>query len=99
MNGTIKSLKAAIKSRRNFKTDITAEQMQRLKICAQCPFNSNNKEQKSIKDRFYILFNNILNLFWGIVVDDDSTCVKCGCQLIHKTTQEDEDLKCPLKKW
>jgi hypothetical protein len=102
MNGIIKNLrilKAALESRKNYKKEVTQEQKKRLDICKICPLNSNNVEQKRFKDKVMMLLNNFLNFIYGVEVDDEAICTKCSCQLIHKSTQTEEELKCPLKKW
>ena len=102
MNGIIKNLKilrVAIQSRKNYKKEVTEEQKEILKICKTCPFNSNNVNQKRFKDKVMIFLNNFLNYIYGVETDEDAICIKCGCQLLHKSTQTEEELKCPLKKW
>ena len=46
-----------------------------------------------------IFLNNFLNYIYGVETDEDAICIHCGCQQIHKSTQTEEELKCPLKKW
>ena len=102
MNGIIKNLKilrVAIQSRKNYQKEVTEEQRERLKICKTCPFSSNNVKQKRFKDKVMIFLNNFLNFIYRVEVDDEAICIKCGCQLLHKSTQTEEELKCPLKKW
>ena len=102
MNGIIRNLrklKAAIQSRREYKKERTEEQKRRLEICKKCPFNSNNVKQLKNKDKVAIQFNKFLNFIFGVEVDDEAICTKCGCNLIHKSTQTEEELKCPEKKW
>jgi len=99
MNISWKNIVVAVKSRREYKKERTEEQKRRLKICETCPLNSNNKEQLRTKDKVMMFLNKLLNWFMGVEVDDEAICTDCGCNLIHKSTQEDVELKCPQKKW
>lgn len=99
MNISWKNIVVAVKSRCDYKKERTEEQKRRLKICEACPLNSNNKEQLKIKDKVMMFLNKALNWIMGVEVDDEAICTDCGCNLIHKSTQEDVELKCPQKKW
>jgi hypothetical protein len=58
----------------------------RLEICADCPFNSKNKQEKTA--RYYLL--SVLNL-------RNDFCTDCGCELKAKASEELE--ACPQGKW
>lgn len=99
MSSLIKSIEAAIKSRREYNQYLTDEQIRRLKICATCPHNSKNQVKKTLKVRFMIIINKLLDLIFEVDGNEEDVCTKCGCNLRHKSTQEAEELKCPEKKW
>lgn len=96
---TIKKIKTAFKSRLEYKKDLTELQIKRLNICKGCPFNSDNKKEKTTKEKIYMILNKFLNFICRVSVTEDSVCNKCGCQIVFKSTQTDEDLLCPLGKW
>jgi protein-arginine kinase activator protein McsA len=96
---SLKIVKVAIEARKNYKKEVTEEQKIRLEICRTCPLNSNNVEQNKFKDKVMLFLNNFLNFIYGVEVDEDAICTECGCQLIHKSTQTEVELKCPLEKW
>ena len=95
----INTLKNAIQSRQNYRKDnqITEKQQKRLNICKGCPKNSDNKKVKGIKDKIFIKLNKTIDLLFNIKVTEEAICTKCGCNLIHKTSQTEEN--CPEKKW
>jgi hypothetical protein len=95
----MKSMVAAIKSRQNFKKEKTEEQIRRLKICASCPLNSDNKKDLTVKEKIMLIMNKLLDLLFGITVNETAICIRCVCNLYHKSTQTEEDLRCPQKKW
>ena len=95
----ISQIKASIKSRIEYKKELTETQLQRLKICSVCPYNSANKDVKTLKEVFMIYLNKIVDRILGVYGNSEDICTKCGCNLEHKSTQTEEDLKCPLKKW
>lgn len=69
----------------------------RLEICKTCPFNTDNIAKKSFSDQVKIKANKFLNLILGKKVTEEATCSLCGCMLIFKAAEEDEE--CPIKKW
>lgn len=87
----------AIKSRLQFKKELSEMQKERLSICQKCPSNSDNVLEKSWKDNFWILLNKLANKIFGVNPESEAICTQCFCQLIHKSSQEDE--KCPQEKW
>lgn len=95
----LKNIKAIINSRREYNKELTEEQKKRLKICAVCPNNSKNQVKKTLRVRFMIIINKILDLIFEVDGNEEDICTKCGCNLRHKSTQEAEELKCPDKKW
>lgn len=95
----LKNIKAIINSRHNYNKELTEEQKRRLKICAICLSNSKNQIKKTLKVRFMIIINKILDLIFEVDGNEEDICTKCGCNLRHKSTQEAEELKCPDKKW
>jgi len=102
MNGMwkkLKSVKLAILSRIEYKKEITPLQKSRLSVCKSCPHNSDNKKNLNTEEKIMLSLNKFLNFIMRVDVTDNSMCTLCGCQLIHKSTQTDEDNKCPLKKW
>lgn len=99
MSTILKKGYLAIKSRKEYTKDLTPLQKRRLSICKDCPLNSDNKEQLNLMDTFKIRLNKVLNFLMGISVDDNSICTYCGCNLIFKSSQEDPENLCPLKKW
>ena len=99
MSTIFKKAYLAIKSRKEYKKTLTDKQKSRLAICKDCPFNSDNKEQLNLIDTFKLRLNKILNFIMSVSVDDDSICTICGCNLIFKSSQEDPENMCPLKKW
>lgn len=99
MSTILKKASLAIKSRRGYKKTLTDTQKERLAICKDCPLNSDNKELLTLLDTFKLRLNKILNFIMGVSVDKDSICTSCGCNLIFKSSQEDPENKCPLKKW
>jgi hypothetical protein len=88
-----------IKSRLDYKGELTDLQKKRLKVCSGCPHNSDNKGVKSLGDRLKIMLNQTLNFFTGVNATDESVCLLCGCQLIFKSSQQDKENMCELKKW
>jgi len=99
MSTIFKKLQLAIKSRKEYQKKLTPLQKRRLNICRECPLNSDNKEQLTLLDTFKMRLNKILNFIMNVSVDDDSICTSCGCNLIFKSSQEDPENMCPLKKW
>lgn len=96
----IKQIFAAIKTRKEFKEELTELQIKRLKECSECPFLSSNKKKKSLKDKWMLFLNKALNFIFRIPnVNDTDICTDCGCDVIFKSTQEAEDLICQQKKW
>ena len=95
----MKKLKNIILSRQNYRKDniLTLEQQQRLKICKSCPLNSDNKKVKSFRDKIFIKLNKFFDFLFDIKVTEEAICTECGCNLIHKTSQTEEN--CPKKKW
>lgn len=96
---SLKNIEAIINSRREYNKELTDEQKRRLKICATCPSNSKNQVKKTLRVRFMIIINKILDLIFEVDGNEEDICTKCGCNLRHKSTQEAEELKCPDKKW
>lgn len=99
MSSIFKKAHLAIKSRREYQKNLTPLQKKRLDVCRECPINSDNKEQLTLMDTFKMRLNKMLNFFMNVSVDDDSICTDCGCNLIFKSSQEDPENMCPLKKW
>lgn len=95
----IKKIKAAFKSRLEYKKELTELQKKRLPICKTCPFNSDNKQNKTVKEKGYLVLNKFLNFICGVSVTENAVCLDCGCNIIFKTTQEAEDLICQKGKW
>ena len=95
----MKKLKNIILSRQNYRKDniITPKQQQLLNICKSCPLNSDNKKVKSFRDKTLIKINKTFDLLFGIKVTEEAICTECGCNLIHKTSQTEEN--CPKEKW
>jgi len=99
MKSILNKARLAIKSRLEYKGTLTEQQKERLKICGECPLNSDNKEQLILIDTFKIRINKILNFLTGVSVDNDSICTSCGCNLIFKSSQNDPENMCPEGKW
>ena len=95
----MKKLKNIILSRQNYRKEniITPHQQKRLNICKSCPLNSDNKKVKSFRDKILIKTNKFLDFLFGIKVTEEAICTGCGCNLIHKTSQTEEN--CPKEKW
>lgn len=95
----MKKLLNAIQSRQNYRKEnkLTLEQQKRLTICKNCPLNSDNKKVKSFKDKLFININKFLDFICDIKVTEEAICTDCGCNLIHKTSQTEEN--CPKEKW
>lgn len=99
MSTIFSKVRLAIKSRREYNKTLTPLQKKRLSICRECPLNSDNKEQLTLLDTFKVRLNKMLNFFMGVIVDDDSICTSCGCNLIFKSSQDTPENMCPLEKW
>lgn len=99
MKSIFKKLSLAIKSRVEIKNNLVEAQKDRLKICENCPFNSDNVKQLTLIDTFKIRLNKVLNFIVGVYVDNDSICTICGCNLIFKSTQKDPENMCPKGFW
>lgn len=89
----------AIKSRLEYKEDLTEIQKKRLSICKSCPLNSDNKLDLSIIETMMFRANKILNFIMGVKVTEDAICTVCTCNLIFKSSQEDQENMCPEGKW
>lgn len=97
---TFKQIKASIKSRLEFKKELTNLQKKRLRACRPCKYNSDNIAKKTFKQKVMMLANKVLNSICGVETTEDAVCFECeGCQLIHKSTQTDKDLICRIGKW
>ena len=99
MSGLVNTFNTAVKSRLEYKKDLTEEQKRRLSICKVCPYNSDNKKELKFKDIVMIYLNRIINFILRVHVTEEAICTLCGCQLIHKSSQEDNEHKCELGKW
>lgn len=99
MKNIFKKLNLAIKSRLELKAGLVEGQKDRLKICENCPFNSDNLSQLTLLDTFKIRLNKILNFILNVPVDNDAICTICGCNLIFKSTQNDPENMCPKGFW
>lgn len=95
----IKKIKAAFKSRLEHKKELTDLQKKRLAVCKTCPFNSENKDKKTRKEKFFMFLNKTLNFICGVSVTEEAVCLDCGCQIFFKSTQEAKDLICQKGKW
>lgn len=96
----IRQIFAAIKSRKQFKKELTPLQIKRLRKCSSCPFLSSNKKQKTFKDNLMLFLNKSLNYIFRIPnVKNTDICTDCGCDVVFKSTQEAEDLICQQKEW
>ena len=91
MSSIFKKLQLAIKSRKEYQKTLSPLQKKRLEICKECPLNSDNKEQLSLLDTLKMRLNKILNFLMSVSVDDNSICTSCGCNLIFKSSQEDQE--------
>ena len=100
MKNTLKNLMHSLKnisqSRKEY-GQMKDFQLERLEICKTCPFNSANKKEKTVKDKVNKQINKFLDFLYGIKVSDESFCTLCGCNLIHKSSQKDEN--CDKEKW
>lgn len=92
-------IKAIHTSRVEFREELTDRQIERLKICSMCKYNSDNSEKHSITTKIFIFLNRLLNEVYGLRVLIDAVCTVCGCQIVHLTTQEEVENKCKKKKW
>jgi len=99
MKRLISKIWLPVKSRLEYKGELTELQKERLKICGKCPHNSDNKEAKTLLDRLKIMANQTLNILTGVSISKDSVCLQCGCELVFKSSQEDQENMCPLGKW
>ena len=99
MPNILRKARLAITSRWNHKKELSQIQVKRLNVCNNCPFNSDNKQQKTIKDKTFISLNKFLDMLFGIKATEDAVCLECGCNLIHKSSQEDKNDWCGLGKW
>lgn len=92
------SLGNIFKSRRYYKEEVRTDlQIKRLSKCKPCVYNSDNRRYKSFKVRTTIKLNKILDWIMGIKVTEDAVCTLCSCNLIHKTSIENET--CKVDKW
>jgi len=99
MKKLINKVSAPITSRLKHDGSMTELQIKRLKVCATCPHNSENKSVKSLLDRFKMMVNQSLNFFTGIKDTDESVCLLCGCQILFKSGQKDKENMCEINKW
>ena len=99
MQNIFRKAKLAVTSRLNYKKELTPTQIKRLQVCKTCPLNSDNKENKTNRDKVFMLLNRLLDKVFGIVTTEDAICLQCGCNLIHKSSQEDKQDWCGLGKW
>lgn len=100
MSTIFKKAYLAIKSRaEHSNNNLTELQKKRLNVCKDCPLNSSNIEKLNLADTLKVRANKVLNFLMGVIVDDNSICTECGCNLIFKSSQEDSENMCPLKKW
>lgn len=89
----------AIKSRLEYSEVLTDRQVERLKICKVCPYNSDNNKDITIAESIMYRVNKILNSIMRVKVTEDSICTICTCNLIFKSSQEDPENMCPENKW
>lgn len=88
-----------IKSRLTYSKVLTDRQIDRLKICKICKYNSDNNKDITIKVNIMYRINKLLNSIMRVKVTADSICTICTCNLIFKSSQEDVDNMCPKNKW
>lgn len=69
----------------------------RLTVCQKCPFNTDNMVKKTFKAKIQIKLNKILNFLTDTKVIEESTCSVCGCMLVFKASNINEN--CPKNKW
>ena len=99
MPSILRKAKLAITSRWNYEKELSPIQVNRLSVCKSCPFNSDNKQDKTIKDKTFINLNKFLDTIFGIKATEDAICLQCGCNLMHKSSQEEKSDWCGLGKW
>lgn len=87
------------KSRKEYKEELTKEQIRRLNICNKCKYNSDNSNNLTLRNKIYLKLNSFLNKFYGLKVTLNAICMVCGCGLVFLTTQMEEENKCKLRKW
>lgn len=99
MLNILNKARLAIKSRLEYKKELSEIQLKRLNVCNGCPFNSDNKEEKTVKDKSFINLNKLLDFLFNIKTTEDAICLQCGCNLVHKSSQEQKSDWCNLGKW
>lgn len=81
-----------------FKEGMTEEADRRLQICNLCPYNTDNRSKKTIREMFWIWANRMFNKLFGIKVSTESVCSVCGCGTIFLAQGESAD-GCKKNKW
>lgn len=81
-----------------FKEGMTEESNRRLEICKTCPYNTDNRENKTFREFFWIWANKVFNRLYGIKVSTESVCSVCGCGTIFLAQGESAD-GCKKNKW
>lgn len=99
MLNILRKAKLAILSRYNHTGELTESQKKRLIVCSTCPYNSDNKEKKSLKDKIFLFLNRQMNYLFGVGTTENSICTLCGCNLIFKSAQEERSDWCEIGKW
>ena len=82
---TLKKLAVIAKAKFSDKSNLGDWYQKRLDICGQCPFNSENKEDLSVRDKAVVGMNL-----------GKASCLACTCDINAKASVRDED--CGLTK-
>lgn len=91
-------LMSAHYARMMFKEDMTEVGKARLEICKGCPLNTDNRKNKTFREKAWIAANKVFNRLYGIKVSIDSVCTACGCGVIFLAQGEDKN-GCEKNKW
>lgn len=86
-------------SRIMLKNGLTREQQDRLDICKLCPYNSDNSSKITLKNKIYLVLNNIFNKLYNLKVSSEAICLYCGCNLFVKSSVDSDETTCDLGKW
>lgn len=92
-------IKVVHSSRVMLKSGITTVQDERLSICSNCSWNSDNNKNKSVKNKIFLVLNKVVNKFYGLKVTVTAICTFCNCDLSVMSSVDNENHECKLGKW
>lgn len=95
----INTIKIAHSSRMMLKNELTDIQENRLNICRTCEYNSDNKENLSLKNKIFKKLNLIVNKIYGLKITINAICTVCHCDLSVMSSVDNDEHECKLGKW